>query len=54
MAGAFRASSAATARGSAGSATLTIPAAVQVGDVMLLAVCYKLAGSTTISTPTGC
>lgn len=47
----FRAST--TARGSASTATITIPADVQVGDVMYIGVSYKLTGTNNVNTPSG-
>lgn len=50
----FRASSGASATGTASTATVTIPSAVQVGDVMVAVVAYKLfIGSGVLNTPAG-
>lgn len=51
---ALRASSAFTGDGASSTMTVTIPSAVQVGDVIVMVVSYKLlAASGTINTPTG-
>lgn len=47
----FRAST--TARGSASTAVITIPADVLVGDVMYIGVSYKLTGTNNVNTPSG-
>lgn len=50
----FRASSGGGGLGTAGSITFTIPAAVQVGDLMVAVLAHKLAvGSGTLNTPAG-